>query len=106
MGQYENFLNKFISSSLAGSRTGSTREFWLNMLEKVVNRYTTMCNKYNNPKSIAECQQEKKDMFEYIIDFAKVLGVLDEHSNFFTVKLPSRAICFSREGEVVFCGQE
>jgi len=106
MGQYENFLNKFISSSLAGSRTGSAREFWLNMLEKVVNRYVSMnCNKYN-PKRIAECQQEKKDFFEYIIDFAKVLGALDERNGFYVVKLPSRAVCFSREGEVVPCGQE
>ena len=107
MGQYANFLSRLINSTLANSRTGSedAKTFWLKQLEKLVNRYTSMCNKYNHPKFIAECQQEKKDMFVYIIDFAKILGVLDERNSFYVVKLPSGATCFSREGEVVSCDQ-
>ena len=102
MGQYENFLSRLINATLANSRTGSedAKTFWLKMLEKVVNRYVSM-----SCKSIADCLQEKKDFFEYIIDFAKVLGVLVEHNGFFTVKLPSRIVCFSREGEVVSCAK-
>jgi len=104
MGQYVNFLSKLINSTLANGRTGSAREFWFKQLEKLVNRYTSMnCNRFSYPKFIAECLREKKDLFEYIIDFATALGALAEHSGSFIIKLPSRVVCFSREGEVTQC---
>jgi hypothetical protein len=108
MGQYVNFLSRLISVTLASSRTGSgdAKAFWLKQLEKLVNRYTSMnCSRYSYPRFCTECMREKRGLFEYIIDFAAALGVLAEHSDSFLIKLPSKAVCFSREGEVVSCGQ-
>jgi hypothetical protein len=108
MGQYVNFLSRLINVTLASNRTGSggAKAFWLKQLEKLVNRYTSMnCNRFRYPRFCAECLREKRDLFEYIIDFAKVLGALAEHSGYFMVRLSSRAVCFSKEGEVVSCGQ-
>jgi hypothetical protein len=81
MGQYVHFLSKLINATLADSRTGSggARAFWLKQLVKLVNRYTSMnCNRFNCPRFSAECLREKRELFEYIIDFAKVLGALTE----------------------------